>query len=223
MGMSVYWKSFLSIKKLIYPYVALDAIWDTKTTFTKKSALRRGCKCYDVHIGDYSAVGVKSNLIRVRIGRFSVVARNCDIGLGVHPTCYLSPHSIFYSHRPWTIHPEWVKKCNYEIGKITKIGNDVWIGAKATIIDGVTIGDGAIVAAGSVVVKDVPPYAVVGGAPAKIVKYRFPEELIARLLEIKWWELPDEEITNVVELFHTKNPTLEDINRYFPPQNNDLM
>ena len=82
-------------------------------------------------------------------------------------------------------------------------------------MDGVSIGDGAIVAAGSVVVKDVPPYAIVGGAPAKVIKYRFPEEMIERLLEIKWWNLPDEELTKVVELFHIKNLTLEDLDKFF--------
>ena len=71
---------------------------------------------------------------------------------------------------------------------ITHIGNDVWIGLNATILDGVTIGDGAIVAAGAVVTKDVPPYAVVGGVPAKIIKYRFTESQIDFLLKFRWWE-----------------------------------
>ena len=74
------------------------------------------------------------------------------------------------------------------------IGNDVWIGYGATILSGVTIGDGAVVAAGSVVVKDVPPYAVVGGNPARVVKYRFSEGQIAALLEIRWWDWPIEKI-----------------------------
>lgn len=96
------------------------------------------------------------------------------------------------------------------------IGNDVWIGARSIIMDGVSIGDGAIVAAGSVVTKDVPPYAVVGGSPAKIIKYKFSQDIIDRLEEIQWWNLPDEEITKVVDLFHVENPSLEEINKYFP-------
>lgn len=68
------------------------------------------------------------------------------------------------------------------------IGSDVWIGARAAILEGVTIGDGAVVAAGAVATKDVPPYAIVGGVPAKIIKYRFDEETIKKLLELKWWD-----------------------------------
>jgi len=81
------------------------------------------------------------------------------------------------------------------------IGNDVWIGANAIILQGVTIGDGAIVAAGAVVTKDVPPYAIVGGVPAKVIKYRFPDSTIVKLLEIKWWDKPEEWILENVEKF----------------------
>ena len=83
-------------------------------------------------------------------------------------------------------------------------------------MDGVNIGDGAIVAAGAVVTKDIPPFAVVGGVPAKVIKYRFPQEMIERLEEIKWWDLPDEELTKVIDLFHKPNPSLEDLYRFFP-------
>ena len=82
-------------------------------------------------------------------------------------------------------------------------------------MDGVNIGDGAIVAAGAVVTKDVPPFAVVGGVPAKIIKYRYSQEMIERLLEIKWWNLPDEEISKVIDLFHMPNPLVDDIDKYF--------
>ena len=83
-------------------------------------------------------------------------------------------------------------------------------------MDGVTIGNGAIIAAGSVVTKDVPPFAVVGGAPAKIIKFRFSLEIIERLEEIQWWNLSDEEISKNIEIFHIPDLTLEEINRFFP-------
>jgi acetyltransferase-like isoleucine patch superfamily enzyme len=78
------------------------------------------------------------------------------------------------------------------------IGNDVWIGNNVTIYSGVTIGDGAVVAGQSVVTKPVPPYAVVAGNPARIVKYRFPPEVIEQLLQLKWWDLPDDVIRNKI-------------------------
>lgn len=74
------------------------------------------------------------------------------------------------------------------------IGNDVWIGYEAVIMQGVTIGDGAIIGTRAVVTKDVPPYTIVGGIPAKMIRKRFSDEVISRLLEIKWWEWPDERI-----------------------------
>ena len=89
------------------------------------------------------------------------------------------------------------------------------------IMDGVTIGDGATIAGGAVVTKDVPPYAVVGGVPAKLIRYKFSPEIINRLLEIKWWNLPDEEISKVIGLFHVRNITLDDINHYFPPKKDE--
>jgi acetyltransferase-like isoleucine patch superfamily enzyme len=83
-----------------------------------------------------------------------------------------------------------------------RVGNDVWIGANATILSGVTIGDGAVVAAGSVVTESVPPYAIVGGVPAKIIKYRFPVETIERLIQLGWWNWRPEIIEQNMSLFY---------------------
>lgn len=215
MGILTYLPSLISLKRFTCRYISLTAIWDKSTKFEKTSALRKFSKCYNTTIGAFSSVGVHSIVEDTVIGKFSVIARNCDMGLGPHPTNYLSCHSIFYKNKPWDLHPEWVKDINFSDTKITHIGNDVWIGAKSTIMDGVTIGDGAIVAACAVVTKDVPPYAVVGGCPAKIIRYRFSQEVIDRLLEIQWWNLPESEITKVIDLFHTPDLTLKDINKYF--------
>lgn len=83
-----------------------------------------------------------------------------------------------------------------------KIGNDVWIGANAVILPGVSIGDGAIIAAGAVVTKAVPPYAIVGGVPAKIIKYRFDTKVIEQLLKIKWWDWDIEKIEKNIEYLY---------------------
>ncbi len=83
------------------------------------------------------------------------------------------------------------------------IGNDVWIGLGVTILDGVYIGNGAVVAAGAVVTRDVPPYAVVAGAPARIVKYRFPEDIVPKVNRIKWWYWDEEDIIANQYYFHT--------------------
>lgn len=215
MGLIRYLSTFFSIKKLTYPYISITSIWDHDTKFEKTTAFRQFAHCINVKIGKYSSIGMHSTVTDSEIGNYSVIARNCDIGLGVHPTDRLSCHSIFYKNYPWPSHPEWVKEINFEETKICHIGNDVWIGAKATIMDGVTIGDGAIVAACSVVTKDVPPYAIVGGCPAKVIKFRFSPEVIKRLLEVRWWDMPEDEITKMKDVFHISNPSINDINKFF--------
>lgn len=82
------------------------------------------------------------------------------------------------------------------------IGNDVWIGARATILSGVTIGDGAVVAAGAVVTDDVPPYSIVGGVPATIIKYRHSADVIERLCEIAWWNWRPEDVRARMDAFY---------------------
>lgn len=211
-----YLSSYFDSKRL-YKDVSLFAVWDSKSTFTKYTSLQRGAKLINSHIGRHSRICIGTDVLNATIGNFTLIAKNTVIAPGVHPTNLLSPHSIFYRKRRWKWNYSWSDGIDFkEESYPVTIGNGVWIARGCTIMDGVTIGDGAIVAAGAIVTKDVPAYAVVGGVPAKVLKYRFPKDMIERLQEIKWWNLPDEEITKVIDLFHKPNPTIEDLNNFFP-------
>ncbi len=142
----------------------------------------------NVKIGDYTYIGSNSKIQHAEFGKFCSVGAEVYIGLGKHPLHYKSTHPAFYANDSsyYGVEPE-IKNLTPEYEKIT-IGNDVWIGTRAIILDGVSIGDGVVIAAGAVVTKDVPSYAIVGGVPAKIIKYRFEPDKINQLLEEKWWE-----------------------------------
>jgi acetyltransferase-like isoleucine patch superfamily enzyme len=134
----------------------------------------------------------------VRIGAFCSIADNIEIFIGGnHHTDWVTTFPFGHIHEDvFPYHGE-----NHPTTKgDVLIGNDVWIGSGATILSGVTINDGAVVAAKSVVVKDVPPYAIVGGNPAKVLKYRFSPDQIERLLKNPWWELPESRINELIPL-----------------------
>lgn len=138
--------------------------------------------------GDFTYVSDGSVILESEIGKFCSIGPNVRIAPGKHPTSKIvSTHPAIYSNT--SAFPKNFSKIDQHAPyRKVKIGNDVWICANAVISDGLIIGDGAIIAANSVVTKNVEPYSVVGGVPAKHIKYRFEREQIACLLNNKWWE-----------------------------------
>ena len=132
---------------------------------------------------------------RIQIGSFCSIARNCFMRTTSHHINTLTTSPILFD-----LLNDKKKSNNINLGDI-KIGSDVWIGANVTIIGSVTIGHGVVIAAGSVVLKDIPDYAIVAGVPSKIIKYRFSDKTITNLLKIQWWNLNISEIKKLNQHF----------------------
>lgn len=171
-----------------------------KVVCTSKTKIYYPCKLIDITIGDYTYIASNANIHNTIIGKFCSIGPNFCCGLGIHPTNGISTSPMFYS----TLKQNGVSLT--EINKVVEskrviVENDVFIGANVTVLDGAKIGNGAIIGAGAVVAKDIPPYAIAVGVPAKVVKYRFTEEHINNLMKIQWWNFEDEKLQNIEELF----------------------
>jgi len=154
-----------------------------------------------IKLGAYSYIGPNSNISNTQIGKFCSIGPNFIAGYGLHPTNGISTAPMFYSATNLSNGTTLCDKTKFQEHKPIIIGHDVFIGANVIILDGVTIGDGAIIGAGAVVTKDVPAYAIVGGVPAKILKYRFTNEEISALKKIKWWNFSKDKLQEVENMF----------------------
>ena len=138
-------------------------------------------------IGGYSYVASNTEIRQAQIGRFCSIGPGCRIGLGAHPTRgFVSTSPVFYSINK-QCGTTFVNSTNFQETSSVIIGNDVWLGANVVVSCGVQIGNGAIVGAGAVVVSNVPDYAVFGGVPARLIRYRFERSEIEVLNQFAWW------------------------------------
>lgn len=191
-------------KKLLIAYlnfrtkskISYAAHVNHKTKLEGSNTLRCKSVLSGSEIGFASFVGSASVLPNSKIGRYCSIANNVELISHTHPSSeFVSTHPSFYSllkQSGFTFVGTQKFNENLSINDAgihtTEIGNDVWIGAHVLIIGGVRIGDGAIVAAGAVVTRDVPPYSIVGGVPAKKIRMRFSEDQIKFLLRLRWWD-----------------------------------
>lgn len=169
-----------------YPGVYVDA----GSVLGKYNVIFENTSLVDSVINDHSFVQKNSRIFRADIGKFCSIASKVSIGPGSHPTDMVSSHPAFYSATQ-PLARTFAAADEYVPFKRVTIGNDVWIGESALIMDGVKIGDGAVIGAGAVVTADVAPYAIVGGVPAKLIRYRFDEETRRGLLALCWWDKPE--------------------------------
>lgn len=185
-------KNILTLPKRIFSHISLFCILQ-EVTIDKTAAVCSGVRFYRGKIGKYSYIGNNSFVTDTVIGNFTSISTDCYIGGADHPINWVSTSPVFHK---W----ENILKKNFafhefDIFKKTIIGNDVWIGNRVMIKAGVTIGNGAVIGMGSVVTKDIAPYEIWAGNPARFIRKRFSDDTIYTLQSLKWWNWTDEDIS----------------------------
>ena len=182
----------------------------SNTVFEGDNLVHKRSLLVDSYLSRHSYIAFDCRLFGARIGKFCSIGPRVYTGFSNHPTdTFVSTFLAFYKdtrkvfgYSYYTgLQPGFEMYRKTASGYLVDIGHDVWIGADVKIMDGVSIGNGAVVAAGAVVTKDVPPYAIVGGVPAKIIKYRFTPDQIEFLQQFKWWNMPEDWIRENWQMF----------------------
>lgn len=186
------------IGKLIQ-FLQIPQIHDSK--IDKTSKVRFGALVVGTNVGRHTYISERSTILYADIGSFTSIASDCNVGGASHPMEWVSTSPVFQGQS--SVLKQKFEKFPYsDTYKRTKIGNDVWIGNNVLIKSGVSIGDGAVIGMGSVVTKDVGSYEIWAGDPAKKIRNRLDETIANKLLEIKWWDMEDEEIKMYSEHFN---------------------
>jgi virginiamycin A acetyltransferase len=204
--------------KIYYKKIYKKSIIETFIGFRKHKGfenyliIRKNVELHKkLQIGSCTLINKYSVITKLvsKIGRFCSIGPNVYIGASNHNIMYSSSRGLCDIAELLEIDLEsnLIDKINHDnkkINKTTVVGNDVWIGAYSIIMNGVQIGDGAVIASNSVVTKDIPPYAIVAGVPAKIIRYRFDKKTIEKMMKSKFYKLNENEMINVVR----KDPSI---------------
>jgi len=178
----------------------LDGCRIINTKMEDYVSIRQSCRLKEAQVGAFSYISRESVIVMTQVGRFCSVGPYLICGWGGHPTSFVSTSPVFYSTRG-QCGISFADRDYYDEKRTTTIGNDVWIGARVFIKDGINVGNGAIIGAGAVVVKDVPDYAIVAGCPARVIRFRFNEQIRSKLLQIAWWNWDEDRLRNSQMMF----------------------
>jgi acetyltransferase-like isoleucine patch superfamily enzyme len=196
-----------------YPRVVFspDVCVDGDCSFGGPVVLSTNVKVTNCNIGANTYIASSSRLSNCDVGNYCSIGPEILAGLGMHPSrSFVSTHPAFFlPQNVSTI--SYVEEKKFIECKRIKIGSDVWIGARAIILDGVNIEDGAIIAAGAVITQDVDAYSIVGGVPGKEIRKRFSDDEIEFLLRIRWWEKDEEWIRSRANLFNDIQKLVENL------------
>ena len=177
--------------------------------YDKTTSIGALVKMERASIGKCSSIGTLSAAYDCEIGKFCSIARECYIGGASHPIEYVSTSGCFYLKNNFTGIS--YNETDYKWHSETKIGNDVWLGFRVIVRGGINIGDGAIVGAGSVVTKDIGPYEIWAGNPARMIRKRFTDDIIEELLKSEWWNWDDEKLMKYGYAFDNPETFIENI------------
>ncbi|ANS84201.1 Chloramphenicol O-acetyltransferase [Vibrio scophthalmi] len=175
----------------------------------KTSKVESGSSFINSSMGKYSFCGYDCDIVNTSIGSFCSIANGVIIGGGEHPIDWVSTSPVFYKGRDSVTKK--FSEYDRKPVKTTYVGHDVWIGRNVLVKQGIVIGNGAVVGMGSVVTKDVPPYAIICGNPAKVIKYRFDSDVISSLESIEWWHLSEQKLKEIAVNIKTPHSFIKGI------------